>query len=192
MKKNNYKFLLFGLVIILLFTSCGASNPVNDFFGIKMHPLDEESFKIVGYSVKDGISYKNSIMMDPNLSAWAEITVNDVKLIVQNKTNKDIPLNFNVDEYIIITNEKEYILEKGDRIKYDSKRKIKSNSSFEITLGLPVDYWKTSGGSVSTSYMLKEYSKVGTNLNVVKKNIKYILIKFGHSATIVLKAVPEK
>ncbi|MEE9430311.1 MAG: hypothetical protein V3V16_04675 [Melioribacteraceae bacterium] len=199
--KKRERFLKISIYIflILVITSCGTSNPVNDFFGIKMHPLDEQSFEIVGYSVKDGISYKNSIMMEPKLSAWAEVSINDVKIIIENKTDKEIPLNYNVDDYVIVTDEKEYRLEKGDRIKYTSRRKIKPNSKLELSLGLPTNLMQSltaSNNYTDTDRMfnsvVRDYNKAGTKLDIAKENIKYILIKFGHSATIVLKAVPEK
>ncbi len=196
--KKNVIRLFFFSITLLIFTSCVPSNPVNDFFGIEMHPLDEQGFEIVNYTIEEGINYKSSIMMNPNLFAWAEISLNEVKIIIQNKTEKAIPLNYNIDEYVIVTDEKSYYLSKGERSKYTSKRKIKPNSTFEIGLLMPENYLQTIAATnnyTDQSKMFKnfirDYSKAGTKLNIVKENIKYILIKFGHSATIVLKAVPE-
>lgn len=196
--KKNVNFLLYFSTIHLLLISC-ASSPVNDFFGIKMYPLDEQNFQIVDYSAEKGISYKSSPKMNPNLFAWAEIEINTIKVIVQNNTKEKIPLNYNVDEFVLVTNEKSFYLEKGNRIKYTDRSEIKPNSSFEISLELPADYWKTLGGQNNyvdetqlTKDILKGYSKSGTKFNVGKENIKYILIKFGHSATLVLKAVATK
>jgi len=196
--KKNILRLFFFSITLLIFNSCVPSNPVNDFFGIEMHPLDEKSFEIVNYTVDDGINYKSSIMMNPNLFAWAEVGLNDVKVIIQNKTDKAIPLNYNIDEYVIVTDEQSYYLSKGERAKYSSKRKIKPNSKFEIALVMPENYLQTIAATNNYTdqtkmfkNFIRDYSKAGAKLNIVKENIKYILIKFGHSATIVLKAVPE-
>jgi hypothetical protein len=187
------------LGIVIPFYSCSSTNAIDDFFGIKMYPLDEASFKIVSYSPEKGVSYLSNRKMDNRISAWAEVDVNTVKVKVLNNSDNEIPLNYNIDEYVLVTDENSYYLEKGDRQKYFEEAKIKPNSSFEITLDLPADYWKNSGTSVNytdqaklTKDILKDYSKTGTKLNVVKDNIKYILIKFGHNTTIILKAVPEK
>lgn len=187
------------LLFIGLLLSCSAANPIDDFFGIKMYPLDENSFKIISYSPEKGVSYTSNRRMDNRISAWAEVDVNTIRIKVVNNTETEIPLNYNLDEYVLVTDEDSYYLGKGDRQKYFEKSKIKPNASFEITLELPADYWKTAGGFGSytdrtklTKDILKGYSKTGTKLNVVKEKIKYILIKFGHNTTILLKSVPEK
>ena len=202
MKNLKIKLLIekiYPFLFISLLVSCSAANPIDDFFGIKMYPLDENYFKIVSYSPEKGVSYTSNRRMDNKISAWAEVDVNTIKIKIINNSENEIPLNYNLDEYVLVTNEDSYYLEKGDPQKYFEKTKIKPNSSFEITLTLPADYWKTAGGfgsysdqSKLTKDILKGYSKTGTKLNVNKDNIKYILIKFGHNTTILLKNVPKK
>ncbi len=202
MKRNRESKLysiLFLVFSVFILYSCASTNAIDDFFGIKMHPLDEPSFKIISYTPEKGVSYLSNRKMDNRISAWAEVNVNTIKVKVVNNSDSKIPLNYNVDEYVLLTDENSFYLEKGDRQKYFDKSQIEPNSSFEITLELPADYWKTMGSSVNytdqaklTKDILKGYAKTGTKLNVVKENIKYILIKFGHTATIVLKPIPEK
>ncbi len=196
---TNIYSIMFLIFLLFLFNACAATNAIDDFFGIKMHPLDEPSFKIVSYTPEKGVSYLSNRKMDNRISAWAEVSVNTIKIKIINNSKNEIPLNYNIDEYVLVTNEDSYYLEKGDRQKYFEKSQIEPNSSFEITLELPADYWKTMSSSVNytnqtklTKDILKGYAKTGTKLNVVKENIKYILIKFGHTATIVLKPIPKK
>ncbi len=202
MNKDNLQFSLqiFLLFIsIFLFNYCSATNPINDFFGIKMYPAEEKSFKIISYTPEKGVSYTSNRNMNTNIFAWAKINVNTIIIKIINNSKEAIPLNYNIDEYVIVTNEDNYYLEKGDRKNYFDKSQIEPNSSFEITLELPADYWKTMGTSVNytsqaklTKDILKEYSKTGTKLNVKKENIKYILVNLAHNITIVLKHVPKK
>ncbi len=201
---NNLKFKIlimkiYPFLFISLLVSCSAANPIDDFFGIKMYPLDENYFKIVSYSPEKGVSYTSNSRMDNRISAWAKVGVNTIKIKIVNNSENEIPLNYNLDEYVLVTDEDSYYLGKGDRQKYFERSRIKPKSSFEISLELPSEYWKTAGGFGSysnqtklTKDILKSYSKVGTKLNVNKDNIKYILIKFGHNTTILLKSVPKK
>ena len=71
------KYIKLLLILFLLFYSCGSLDPVNDYFGIKMNPEEEESFRIVSYNEEKGIKYQSSMSMDSDVNAWAEIGVED-------------------------------------------------------------------------------------------------------------------
>lgn len=199
MEQNPIKVIMLYLVIIaigLSFTSCGSTNLINDFFGIQMNPLQEKYFKIISYNEFDGVKYQSTAKMEPSVNAWAELSVDEVRIKIVNTTPRSIPLNYNLDQYIIITDEKEYVLEKGDRFSYFAKKEIEPNSNIELRLKLPNDYVldaqeriRYNDATDLTKHMLQEYSKMGKNLNVQKDNIKYIIIKLS-DRTIVLKKVP--
>lgn len=186
---------LFCLSIVLL-TFCSPLNPVNDFFGIRMNVDEEANFKIVSYNDADGVSYQNSVNMDPSINAWAEITSNEITVKIVNNSLQELPLSYTTDQFILITNEDEYILGKGEKEEYIKKNSLPPNSSQTFLLELPVDYSAIakipSMGNQSniTKEIIRDYSKSNTNLNFVKDNIKFIVIKIG-TISIVLKRVPE-
>lgn len=194
------KILLKNLIILisLVLVSCASTNPINDFFGIQMNPEEEQNFQIVKYNETDGVTYQSSRDMDPSISAWAEIGVEDVRIKIVNTSKQSIPMNYNVDQFIIITNEKQYVLEKGKRDKYFSHTSIEPNSDVELFLKLPNDYvtnfnqqFEVSNGTELTKRVIQDYSKLGNQENVNKENIRYILIKLGRRV-LLLKRVPKK
>lgn len=183
--------------ISLIVISCGPLNPVNDFFGIQMNPSDEANFVIINYTDIDGISYKNSINMNPKINAWAEFSSNEITLKVSNNSSNDIPLNYTSDQFILITDNGQFMLSKGERAEYFKKGMISSNASEVFQLELPLDHSnisKISGTYVDQTKTAKEvlrnYSKTEGRLNILKDNVKYFVVKFGEIA-IVLKRVPE-
>ncbi|MCB0744288.1 MAG: hypothetical protein KDC67_10320 [Ignavibacteriae bacterium] len=194
--KSIQRYLVILLAAFLFLTACGPLNPVNDFFGIRMNIDEEANFKIVSYNDVDGVKYQNSINMDPKINAWAEISANEVTIKVVNNSDADLPINYTTDQFIIITNEQEYILGKGERENYVSQISISPNSSKTFVLELPVDYTKISQSPSQSSEtsltreVMRDYSKSGTKLNVNTDNIKYIVVKIG-SASILLKKVPN-
>ena len=186
--------LTFLFILITLLNSCSPLNPVNDFFGIHMNPTDEANFEIVKYNDVDGISYKNSINMDPNINAWAEISENEITVKVVNNSNVEIPLNYIADQFIIITDEKEYILGKGERAEYFKKGMISPKASEIFKLELPLDHnniARSGSGNVSTRTVLRNYSNTEGKLNVGFDDIKYFIVKLG-KISILLKQVPKK
>ncbi len=168
MKKNAcFKSqIILSVIFIIAITSCSPLNPINDFFGIQMNPTDEVNFIIVKYNDIDGITYKNSISMNPKINAWAEFTANDITLKIINNSEQTIPLNYTADQFILITDEKEYILGKGEREEYFKKGKISPKASEIFNLELPLEYGSISQsgrGYVSetevTRDVLRNYSK---------------------------------
>ena len=194
--KSIQKYLVILLATFLFLTACGPLNPVNDFFGIRMNIDEEANFKIVSYNDIDGVKYQNSINMDPKINAWAEISANEVTIKVVNNSSEDLPINYTTDQFVIITNEQEYILGKGERENYVSQISISPNSSKTFVLELPVDYTKIAHSPTQSSEtsltreVMRDYSKSGSKLNVNTDNIKYIVVKIG-SASILLKKVPN-
>ena len=195
MKKIFIKSLI--VFSALFFVSCASTNPINDFFGIQMNPDEEQNFKIVKYSEKNGVTYQSSRDMDASISAWAEIGAEDVRIKIVNNSKQSIPMNYNLDQYIIITNAKQYVLEKGKREKYFSHTSIEPNSDVELILKLPNDYvtnfnqqFEVSDGTELTKRVIQDYSKVGNQENVNKENIRYILIKLNRRV-LLLKKVPK-
>lgn len=183
--------------ISLMLIACGPLNPVNDFFGIQMNPSDEANFVIVNYTDIDGISYKNSINMNPKINAWAEFSSNEITLKVTNNSSNDIPLNYTSDQFILITDDGQFMLSKGERAEYFKKGMISANTSASFQLELPMDHSNISniGGTYvdqtkTTKEVLRNYSRTEGRINILKDNIKYFVVKFGDIA-IVLKRVPE-
>ena len=142
----------------------------------------------------NGITYKNSLNMNPNINAWAEIRIDDIRIKIVNNSETEIPLNYITDEYVIITNDQDFILDKGDRLKYSQHKSIKANSSVELFLNLPqnfnMDFTYKYNQNI-TKHMLQDFDKLGYRKNIFKDNTKYILIKLG-DRKILLKTIPKE
>jgi hypothetical protein len=190
------RILKIGIISYLLISACSPLNPVNDFFGIRMNVDEEKNFKIVSYNDIDGITYQNSVNMDPKINAWAEISPNEVTIKVVNNSDVPIPLNYTSDQFILITNEKEYDLLKGEREEYLKKISIEPNASQTFILELPIDYSSVAQNPTSESAellnrrVIRDFTKTGKKLNVTKDNIKFVVVKLG-DISILLKPVPE-
>lgn len=192
----NYKMRIISIQVILniLFFGCTSFEPVNDFFGIQMNPLEEASFKIISYDNNEGVKYTSSPNMDFNINAWAEIGVQDITFKILNKSSRDIPLSYFNDNFIVITDEKEYHLDKGNRRDYFFGDKISPDSEVEITLKLPSDFeqdFVKRGDAKLNKDIMGDFSKNWSLQSIVKENIKYIIIKLS-DVVILLKNVPEK
>lgn len=192
------KKITFLFTLVVLLNACGPLNPINDFFGIQMNPTDEANFLIVKYTDVDGISYKNSVNMNPNINAWAEITANEITVKIVNNSEMEIPLNYTADQFIVITDEKEYILGKGERAEYFKKGMISPMASEIFNLELPTDFSNIahSGGNYSdqrltTKNVIRNFSKTEGKINIVLEDISYFIVKLG-KISIVLKQVPKK
>lgn len=195
--KNLINPIIVFILIIFLQISCGPLNPVNDFFGIQMNPEEEMNFVLVSYNEIDGITYKNSLNMNPKINAWAEFSANEITLKVVNNSEKSIPLNYTSDQFIVVTNEQEYYLSKGERSEYFKKGMISPNSEEILIFEYPSlnDNISKSNSNYSdqkmvTKDVIRNYSKTEVRQNVTKSNIKYFILKFG-DVSIVLKKVPE-
>lgn len=194
MKKiKNYLSILIITCFVIL--SCAPLNPINDFFGIRMNIGDEKNFKIVKYNDIDGITYQNAPNMDPKINAWAGISPNEITVKVVNNSETTIPLNYTSDQFILITNEKQYDLFKGEREEYVKKISIPPNSSQTFTLELPIDYSNvaripSNSPDDLNRRVIRDFSKTGNKLNVNKDNIKFIVVKLS-GISILLKPVPE-
>lgn len=194
MKITKYFMIILSCSICLLFEACGPLNPVNDFFGIQMNPDEETNFQIVSYSDVDGISYKNSVSMNPKINAWAEISTKEIVLKIINNSDEEIPLNYTADQFILITKDSEYYLGKGDRHNYFAIGRIAPKTSQMFNLDLPLEYGNISrsgSGNVNARSVIRNYAKEEGNLGVNKEAIKYIIAKFG-KISIVLKRIPAK
>ncbi|MCW8848866.1 MAG: hypothetical protein OQJ81_02720 [Melioribacteraceae bacterium] len=191
------KSLIYSATLIIIFVflliSCGPLNPVNDFFGIQMNPDEETNFEIVSYSDSDGISYKNSISMNPKINAWAEITAQEIILKIVNNSEKEIPLSYTTDQFILITEDGEYYLGKGGRADYFSRGGIAPKTSQMFNLDLPLEYGniaRSGSGKVSARSVIRNYSKEEGHLSLQKDSVKYFIVKFG-KVSIVLKRIPQ-
>jgi hypothetical protein len=187
------KNISFIILAVLFSVSCSSFEPVNDFFGIQMNPLDEQSFTIIGYDNNKGIQYQSSAKMDAAINAWAEIGVEDITLKIVNNSPREIPLNYDIDSYVIITNEKDYIVNKGNRYNYFYGNKIEPNSSDEVKLKIPSDFaqdFVKREGALLKKDILGDVSKNWSQQSVLRENVKYILIKLS-DITLLLKKVPE-
>ncbi len=195
MKKIKIYFSI-SILTYLILSACAPLNPINDFFGIRMNINEEKNFKIVNYNDIDGITYQNSVDMDPKINAWAEISPNEITVKVVNNSENTIPINYTSDQFIIITNEKQYNLLKGEREEYIKKISIPPNSAQTFILELPIDNSgiarvpSSQDSENLTRDVIRNYSKDGTKLNVNKDNIKFIIVKLG-DISILLKPVPE-
>jgi hypothetical protein len=179
------------VILIVLLYGCASFEPVNDFFGIQMNPLEEASFRIISYDDNEGVKYTSSPNMDFNISAWAEIGVEDITFKISNKSGRDIPLSYFNDDFIVITDEKEYHLDKGNRRDYFFGDKISPGSEVEITLKLPSDFeqdFAKRGDAKLDKDIMGDFSKNWSLRSIVKENIKYIVIKLSDVA-ILLKYV---
>ncbi len=192
---RKYKNIIISAIVIAALISCSPLNPVNDFFGIHMNLDEESSFQIVSYNDVDGITYKNSINMNPKINAWAEISTKEITVKIVNNSNVNLPLSYTTDQFILITNENEYVLGKGEREDYISKNSISANSSQTFYLELPIDYSNISLSPSQknltelTREVIRDYSKSGSSLNISKENVVFVVVKIG-STSILLKKVP--
>ncbi|MCB9209724.1 MAG: hypothetical protein H6610_05415 [Ignavibacteriales bacterium] len=183
----------FIFIISFLLFGCGSSSNLNDFFGIQMNPTEENNFKIVSYNDTEGIKYQSSVNMNPNINAWAEIGVEKIYFKITNNSNLTIPLNYDSDNFVIITNEKEYYINKGNRYEYFYGNKIDPNSYDEIALKIPSDFsqdFVKREGAMLQKDIMGDVSKNWSPNTILKENVKYILLKF-ENIVIVLKKVPE-
>lgn len=197
-KKSAFRTILYSFLPLMFLSACGPLNPINDFFGIQMNPDEEANFIIVDYSDIDGITYNNSINMNPKINAWAEFGGNEITLKVVNNSGEPISLNYTADQFILVTPEKEYFLGKGERENYFKKGVFADNSSENFILEYPtsINNISKSGGNYAdqrllTKDVLRNYSKTEGRLAVVKDDITYFIVKLGN-ISIVLKKVPKK
>ena len=176
-----------------MLNSCGTLDPVNDYFGIKMNPDEEENFRIVSYNEEQGIKYQSSLSMDSDINAWAELGVEAITFKVVNNSEQDLPLDYHNDKFIIITNENEFEMYKGPRIDYFYGTKISPGSNAEITLKMPSEFaqdFEKRKGALLQKDIMGDISKNWSQNKIIKDNIVYIIIKLSDSV-IVLKQVPE-
>ncbi len=182
------------LIPLLFLTNCSSSSAINDFFGIKMNPAEVNYFRIVAYTESSGISYQSTANMDPNVFAWANIEGGVLRLKLINNSQNPIKLNYDSDQYIIVSNNnKEITCLNGNIISYNNYSPIQPNNSVELLLELPQNYWETVGmkniQSANENYTTDVWK--GQNTIVVdKEKVKLIKIILGFSETIILKPVP--
>ncbi len=187
------------LIMLTVFSSCTSSQSrlaINDYFGIRMAEEDEPNFKIVSYSGEDGIKYHSSIMMNPNLFAWAEISGKKIRVKIVNNLEQEIPSSWVGDEFAVQTDDgKEFMLNKGRNTEYPSNGVILPKTEMEYFLELPAKFWETIGArnqqSHTADYLEDFWTGLDTN-TISRKKIKMITITLGTKYQIILKRVPEK
>ena len=183
------------LVFLLSFAGCSSSSAINDFFGIKMPPNEADYFKIVGYTESSGISYQSSPNMNPNIFAWAGLEGEVLRVKLANNSDSPVVLNYDSDQFIIVTKDnQEFICIKGNIISYSNLSPIVEQSSVELLLELPQNYW-SSVGMRNTQSSNENYTHdiwKGQNTLVIDiKDIKHIKINLGFTTNILLKPVPK-
>ena len=177
--------------ILSLATGCSSSSAINDFFGIEMPPSEVNYFKIIGYTEASGISYQSTKNMNPNVYAWAGLEGTNIRIKITNNTDDPININYDSDQYLLIeTDGKEYVIPKGDIIKYEGLNPIEPHSSIELLFELPKDYWARVGARQNPDYM-KDFMKEQNTLSFEKEKIKELQIKLGYTKTIIFKPVTE-
>ncbi|MCF8412897.1 MAG: hypothetical protein K9G44_05740 [Melioribacteraceae bacterium] len=158
-----------------------------------MFENDEKYFKIVSFSNQNGASYYSSKSMNPDLFAYAGLSVNMMDFKIVNHTNEKVELNFVTDQYYIVDNEGiEYFFSKGNSYDYPNEKEIHPNESVEISLELPSDFWKNVGmndSQATTKNLITEFWKGNNELNLVKSNIAKIVIRLENFTTIILKPI---
>jgi len=187
--------LIFAIIIILSHVKCSSSSAINDFFGIKMSSSEIDYFKIVGYTETSGISYRSSPNMNPNIYAWAGLEGDILRIKLVNNSNTPLPLNYDSDQYIIVNkDDKKFICNKGNIITYNNMSPLAPNSSVELLLELPQNYWETVGmrnSQSSNENYTHDIWKGQNTLVINKKDVKQIVIKLGFTTNIILKPVPK-
>lgn len=193
-KKSLLNILKISLQLLSLYLfACATTQPINDFFGIKMDEMEQDYFVIKSYSVQKGVSYQSTPNMNPLIYAWAEIEANKIRIKVVNDSNEPFFINYNYDRFTLVNNKNEkFILDKGQAFDYPKQNRIAPNKSIEFVLNLPSDFWSTVGMTDQQS-MTANYNDdfwAGTNkILVLKENFKHISVSLGEELTIFLKPV---
>jgi hypothetical protein len=183
------------LVPVLFIMNCSSQTLLNDFFGIEM-PLDEQAgFQIKSYSAKNGASYTSTPDMDIRIFAWAEMGRDVIHLQVINSSNKQIPLSYNTDKFILeTTDHQKFILNKGKSLEYAPKKRIGPGGKMDFKLELPSKFWDSVGMRNVQSENENYSYDFWTGLNkfdFLKENVALLVVELGDSTTIVLKPVPK-
>lgn len=177
----------------LLFTACSATATLDDFFGIQMFPEQRSKFKIKDFSPESGVSYYSTADMRTDIYAYAELDIENVYFKIVNKSEKSLQLNYITDQYYIFDKQgRKYMLEKGNSLDYPTGNDIEPNTSQEITVKVPKNFWGTVGMTdqeVTTKELIREVWSGQNELNLAKANIDYILIRLEEFTTIVLKPI---
>ena len=201
MKGNMKKTIKFPVILMLLFCvkivyyiGCAASQNLNDFFGIEMDESEADQFRIVSYEKDRGANYYSNSQMNTQLYAWAEVEPQIIRIKIVNLTNLNIPINYNMDQFTVFTtDDKEYILIKGDRIAYPSEEYIAPHQSVEYSLEIPMKFWQTVGltnpNATDANYVL-DFWKGENSLQIVKGKVRMIKVFLGGKTTLIMKPVP--
>jgi hypothetical protein len=170
---------------VLFVINCSSQILLHDFFGIEM-PLDEQaSFQIKSYSAKNGATYTTTPDMDIRIFAWAEMGRDIIHLQVINASDKQIPLNYNTDKFI---------LNKGKSFEYAPKKRIDPGGKMDFKLELPSKFWDSVGMRNVQSENENYSYDFWTGLNkfdFLKENVALVVVELGDSTTIVLKPIPK-
>jgi hypothetical protein len=131
------RILWFSIVVAFVLSGCAGHS---EFFGVKMTDVSKaKQLKIEKYSIKSGVQYTgNTKYMDPDISAFGDLTSYSINITVSNKSNSPIRTNYLLDSFALISKDgKTYVLEKGDILSYPRANYINPGSSETFRLGLP-------------------------------------------------------
>jgi len=189
--------VILSMIMLTVFSSCTTGPPrlaINDYFGIRMAEADAPNFKIVSYTAEDGIKYHSSIMMNPNLFAWAEISGKQIHVKIVNNLEQEIPSSFVGDQFTVFTDDgKKFHLNKGRNTDYPTNGIIAPGNEAEYFLQIPAKFWETIGArgqrTYEESYLEDFWTGMDTN-TLSRKKIEMMTITLGTKYQIVLKRVP--
>lgn len=182
------------LLTALIFVSCSSSSAINDFFGIEMSLIDSADFKIVSYTVEDGIKFSSNALMENRVFAWAELGDRTIQITITNNSPKPIPSNYVEDDFVItMLDGKKYSLNKGKNFEYPTQGEIEQNKVVSFTLGLPENFWETismTNWDAEASNLAPQFWKGQNKYNLHKDNFKNITVSLGGKIYILMKPVP--
>ena len=133
--------------------------------------------------------------MNPNILAWAGLEGGKLRVKLINYSDSPIQLNYDSDQFIIESKDGvEFLCLNGNIIEYNNLSPLLENSSVELLLEIPQNFWTTVGmknyQSANESYT-QDIWKGQNTLIIDKTDIKYIRINIGFTTNIILKQVPK-
>ncbi len=75
-----------------------------------------------------------------DILAWAEINPENIIIKIVNNSPREIPLNYFSDSFVLITDQQEYLLDKGKQQNYFSTYKLMPGTNDEHVFKLPSDF----------------------------------------------------
>jgi hypothetical protein len=145
---STIRFLRVALAFSLLIgtTACSvnpfssASNP-SDFYGLETSFLGAvETFKITGYSPKEGVSYTyKPAFMNKDIYAWGRLKGYGISITITNNSKSPIQTNYFSDSFAIMsTNDTIYNIDKGSISSYPDEEYINPGESVTYRFTSPI------------------------------------------------------